>query len=158
MIKIVDYSPQSIVIIGDTFALKDKIKEIGGVFSKSLTVDGTKTSGWVFPKTKKDEIETFIQNLPQQIQSKVTRVENTIKAPISIDPKITHEMFSNLLNKYEMLEARVEYLEGQLLKDDRPATIPVKQKEKKKPIKIEESSESDEEEIVPTGRPRRLLG
>lgn len=162
MIKVVDYSSQSIVIVGDTFSLKDKIKELGGTFSKSLTVEGNKVPGWVFPKTKKQEIDTFIQSLPPQVQSKVTHVsqENNIKAPISIDPKITHEMFANLLNKYEMLEARVEYIEGILLQDSsssKPINIPKKQVTiAKKPVKEEEEEESSYS-LSSTGKPKRLL-
>ncbi len=161
MIKIVEYSPQSIVMVGDTFTLKDKIKELGGTFSKSLTVEGNKVPGWVFPKAKKEEIEAFLQTLPAQVQSKVTRVsqENNIKAPISIDPKITHEMFANLLNKYEMLEARVEYLEGLLLNDTNTKKIEMKQKQpqKKKPVLDSDSEDDEKEDILQSGRPKRLL-
>lgn len=165
MIKIVEYSPQSIVIVGDTFAIKDKIKELGGSFSKSLTVEGNKVPGWVFPRTKKEEIEAFIQALPAQVQSKVTHVssENNIKAPISIDPKITHEMFANLLNKYEMLEARVEYLEGALLKDGPVSSVVNTKKPVKKEVKssrvVEEEEEEEEEKytLSSVGKQKRLL-
>lgn len=159
MIKVVEYSAQSIVIVGDTFSLKDKIKELGGTFSKSLTVEGNKVPGWVFPKTKKTEIETFIQSLPPQIQSKVSHVsqENNIKAPISIDPKITHEMFANLLNKYEMLEARVEYLEGLALNDKLPTTSTKQKKQIKKEETVAEDEDDSSYSLSSTGKPKRLL-
>lgn len=59
-IKVVDYSDKSIAVIGDTFEIKDKLKEHGGRFNKFLNIDGEKKAGWVFPLSKKDEILKLI--------------------------------------------------------------------------------------------------
>jgi hypothetical protein len=107
MIRIVPYSDLSIVLIGETFSIKDKIKALGGTFNKSLSIENNKIPGWVFPKTKESDVEELVKSVNNNKSSNSTSTnktvqQNYIKGPISIDPKITHEMFANLLNKYEM--------------------------------------------------------
>jgi hypothetical protein len=159
MIRIVPYSDLSIVLIGETFSIKDKIKTLGGTFNKSLSVENNKIPGWVFPKTKESEVEELVKSVNNNKSSSSTNKtvqQNDIKGPISIDPKITHEMFANLLNKYEMLEARVNYLEKQSLKSSRPATASTSSSTKfTKKTKVESSSDdSDSETII---QPDRFL-
>lgn len=162
MIRIVPYSDLSIVLIGETFSIKDKIKALGGTFNKSLSIENTKVPGWVFPKTKESDVEELVKTINNNksytstaslSSSSKTVQQNDIKGPISIDPKITHEMFANLLNKYEMLEARVNYLEKQSLKTSRPATAS-SSKYSKKTKPDSESDESDNETVI---QPDRFL-
>ena len=107
MLRIFDYIEKAIDLLGETFSIKDEIKQLGGTFNKNLNIDNTKVSGWIIQKTKKTEIEELLKKKP--IKTVSTSV-NPHKEPISIDPRITHDMFSNLFNIYEMLESRVIYL------------------------------------------------
>ena len=113
MLRIVDYSEKAIALLGDTFSMKDEIKQLGGTFNKNLNIDNTKVAGWIIQKTKKSAIEELLTKIPTKT---VSTIVNPHKAPINIDPKITHDMFANLFNKYEMLESRVIYLESMLKK------------------------------------------
>lgn len=55
-IKIVDYSEKAVAVIGDTYPIKEKLKELGGRFNKFLSCG----AGWIFPKTKEQEIKTAL--------------------------------------------------------------------------------------------------
>ena len=55
-IQIVDYSEKAIAVIGDTKPIKDKLKELGGRFNFRLSCG----AGWIFPKTKLEEVEAFL--------------------------------------------------------------------------------------------------
>ena len=160
MLKTIQYSEQSIALLGETFAIKDEIKKLGGVFNKSLTVENNRVPGWIFPNSKKADVEDLIKRTPAEklktshtksssavLSSSGTSV-NDIKGPISIDPKITHEMFANLLNKYEMLEARVNFLETHLKlnKDDKKEDKKGDKKTVKKVSKVESSDDEDDDD------------
>lgn len=51
-LTVIDYSDKSIAVIGDTKAVKDRLKEMGGRFNAKLSCG----PGWIFSKSKKDEI------------------------------------------------------------------------------------------------------
>jgi len=53
---IVGYSEKSVVIFGDTKAIKEQLAAMGGRFNKYLTQNGQKSAGWVFPKSKEPEL------------------------------------------------------------------------------------------------------
>lgn len=55
-VQIIDYSEKAIAVIGDTKPIKDKLKELGGRFNFRLTCG----AGWIFPKTKLEDIEKFL--------------------------------------------------------------------------------------------------
>jgi hypothetical protein len=56
--EIIDYTEKSLVIKGEkTREYKENLKELGGKFNSSLKCG----AGWVFPKTKKAELEALIQ-------------------------------------------------------------------------------------------------
>lgn len=59
-IEIVDYSEKAIAVFGNTKAIKDELKEIGGRFNPSLNRDGKKCAGWIFSKKKREEVEKLI--------------------------------------------------------------------------------------------------
>ena len=142
MLRIVDYSEKAIALLGETFSIKDEIKQLGGTFNKNLNIDNTKVSGWIIQKTKKSELEELIKKTPTKA---VSTIVNPHKAPISIDPRITHDMFANLFNKYEMLESRVIYLESML------------KKSKNKSNNIQSSDDEKEIEEEQDVKPKRYL-
>jgi len=59
-IKIIDYSDKAIVLVGEsTRQIKEQLKDLGGRFNFRLTCG----PGWVFPKTKREEIEKLLNNI-----------------------------------------------------------------------------------------------
>jgi len=57
---IVDYSDKALAVFGDTKAIKDQLKAIGGRFNPNLTHEGEKKAGWVFSKSKEQEIRNLL--------------------------------------------------------------------------------------------------
>lgn len=61
-VSIVDYSDRAIAVIGNTYVIKDKLKELGAKFNKFLSIDGKKTPGWILSKTKKTDVEKILND------------------------------------------------------------------------------------------------
>lgn len=51
---LVNYSDKAIALFGDTKAIKEQIKAIGGRFNPFLNNNGQKEAGWILPATKKE--------------------------------------------------------------------------------------------------------
>lgn len=60
-IEIVDYSEKAVAMFGDTKAIKDTLKRVGGRFNPALSRGGEKCPGWVFPKTKEAELRDALK-------------------------------------------------------------------------------------------------
>lgn len=58
-IQIVDYSEKAIAVIGDTKAIKDKLKELGGKFNFRLSCG----AGWIFKKSDLSKVEFLLSNI-----------------------------------------------------------------------------------------------
>lgn len=58
-IVIRQYSPLSIVVVGDTKPIKDRLRNIGGRFNPRLRQPGTdkKVAGWVFSNRRRPLVE-----------------------------------------------------------------------------------------------------
>lgn len=67
-LKIVDYSEKAIAVFGDTKAIKEQLKELGGRFNPSLNYNGEKRAGWIFSKRKADEVRELL--VPSAEESK----------------------------------------------------------------------------------------
>lgn len=67
-LDIVDYSEKAIAVFGDTKAIKDQLKELGGRFNPSLNYNGEKRAGWIFSKRKADEVRELL--VPSAEESK----------------------------------------------------------------------------------------
>lgn len=60
-IDIIIYSEKSIAVVGEgTKEIKDDLKRLGARFNPSLTIDGGKRAGWIFPISKKEKVEKLI--------------------------------------------------------------------------------------------------
>lgn len=59
-VRMVDYSEKAIAVIGKTYEIKDDLKALGGRFNKFLTVDGKQVAGWIFSKSKQDEVSNLL--------------------------------------------------------------------------------------------------
>ena len=55
-IQIVNYSEKALAIVGDTRAIKDTLKALGGRFNAHLTCG----AGWIFSKSKEDAIKAAL--------------------------------------------------------------------------------------------------
>jgi len=59
---IVHYSEKAIAVFGDTRAIKDNLKALGGRFNPKLTHDNGKKAGWIFSKSKEEEVYNLLNN------------------------------------------------------------------------------------------------
>lgn len=59
-LEIVDYSEKAIVVFGDTKAIKEQLKELGGRFNPFLNYNGEKRAGWIFSKKKADKVRELL--------------------------------------------------------------------------------------------------
>lgn len=71
-LEIVDYSEKAIAVFGDTKAIKEQLKGLGGRFNHSLNYDGEKRAGWIFSKKQADKVKeliapTELPALPEEI-------------------------------------------------------------------------------------------
>ena len=71
-IEVVDYSEKAIAVFGDTKAIKEQLKELGGRFNPSLNYNGDKRAGWIFSKKQADKVKeliapTELPALPEEI-------------------------------------------------------------------------------------------
>jgi antirestriction protein len=55
-LEIVDYSEKAIALIGDTKAIKEKLKKLGGRFNPRLSCG----AGWIFSKSKLEEVQALV--------------------------------------------------------------------------------------------------
>ena len=58
--QIVDYSDKAVAVFGDTKAIKDKLRALGGRFNMYLTLNGQRSAGWIFQKSKVQELRTLL--------------------------------------------------------------------------------------------------
>ena len=59
-IEVVDYSEKAIAMFGDTKAIKEQLKELGGRFNPSLKHNGEKRAGWIFSKKQTDKVRLLL--------------------------------------------------------------------------------------------------
>jgi hypothetical protein len=57
---IVDYSGKAVAIFGDTRAIKEQLSALGGRFNMYLTLNGKKCAGWIFQKSKEDDLRRLV--------------------------------------------------------------------------------------------------
>jgi hypothetical protein len=57
---IVDYSEKALAVFGDTKPVKDELKALGGRFNPKLMHEGTKKTGWIFSKSKEQELKNLL--------------------------------------------------------------------------------------------------
>ena len=64
---IVDYSEKALAVFGDTRPIKDQLLALGGRFNPKLSHNGGKEAGWIFSKSKENELQNLltIKNVQQ---------------------------------------------------------------------------------------------
>ncbi len=56
---LVEYSAKAVAVFGETRAIKDELKAMGGRFNSRLTINGKKIAGWIFPKSKEQRLACY---------------------------------------------------------------------------------------------------
>jgi hypothetical protein len=56
----VDYSDKALAVFGDTRLIKDELKALGGRFNPKLTYSEQKQAGWIFSKSKEQELRNLL--------------------------------------------------------------------------------------------------
>lgn len=59
-LEIVAYSEKAIAVFGNTKAIKDELKKLGGKFNPALKHNGEKRAGWVFSKKQADKVRALL--------------------------------------------------------------------------------------------------
>lgn len=154
-ISIEQYSERSIVVRGDTRKYKEDLKKLGGKYNSRLRGE----PGWIFPKTKEEDINSFIKG-GQRIVSEKEAEEgeartrewaskrelehNYSSRPLSQNGNhsigeyaILVNMLKDLAHKMERMEQAVSILLTPEQKEELEEKIkePFKQKSHKKVIK-----------------------
>jgi hypothetical protein len=85
-----DYSEKAIAVFGDTKAYKDLLVSLNGKFNPALKgVGDTKRSGWIFPKSKRAQVEAQMKQGPQSIPPASSSSSVTSGTPSSTPVKPT---------------------------------------------------------------------
>lgn len=63
--SVIDYSEKAIAVTGDTRAIKDSLKELGGRFNAKLTCG----PGWIFAKTKESAVRALLGGAQVQTEA-----------------------------------------------------------------------------------------
>jgi hypothetical protein len=58
--QIVDYSEKALAVFGDTKPIKDQLKALDGRFNPKLTHEGEKRAGWIFSRSKEQELKNLL--------------------------------------------------------------------------------------------------
>ena len=59
-VELVEYSEKALAVFGDTRPIKDTLRELGGRFNRSLSHRGEKCAGWVFSRTKGEQLRAVL--------------------------------------------------------------------------------------------------
>jgi hypothetical protein len=57
---IVDYSEKALAVFGDTRPIKEDLKALGGRFNPKLTHESEKKAGWIFSKSKEQQVRNLL--------------------------------------------------------------------------------------------------
>ena len=56
---VVEYSEKAIAVFGETRAIKDELKAMGGKFNSRLTFNGKRLAGWIFSKSQEQRLAYY---------------------------------------------------------------------------------------------------
>jgi len=149
---IVDYSERAIALFGETSQYKDNISAIGGKFNASLKNNDQKLAGWIFPKSKKSEVEKLLNSIKEGTLTRTETKEPYIKKNIT-EEYVSKKDFMNLLSKVERLEQEND----RILKLLNLKGQSINKQEKKNEEKKQEEEEEEEEQEEEEEKPKRLL-
>jgi hypothetical protein len=138
-----DYSEKSIVIRGtETKTYKEGLKNLGGKYNMNLKGQ----PGWVFPKTKLQSVQNFINNC---LESNKNTNQTTLDKNISKKNKLLDE----LLNKCFEIRKLINQLTDEI-KEEKENNNKINNTEQKNTLN-EDYSDSDE--TIDVNIPRKRL-
>jgi len=151
-LNIVDYSEKAIAVFGDSTQYKVHLLNLNGKFNPSLRQNDQRQAGWIFPKTKKSEVEKLINQINNgsitALEQPTEHKEYKVSKNTTEKEYVSKQDFMNLVSKVEKLEQ--EY--NNLLKSIGKTPPKQTKKESSSEEEPEEDEESEEEE-----KPKRLL-
>lgn len=56
---LVEYSEKAVAVFGETRAIKDELKAMGGKFNSRLTFNGKRLAGWIFSKSQEQRLAYY---------------------------------------------------------------------------------------------------
>lgn len=56
---VVEYSAKAVAVFGETRAIKDELKAMGGKFNSRLTFNGKRLAGWIFSKSQEQRLAYY---------------------------------------------------------------------------------------------------
>lgn len=59
-VRMIEYSDKAIAVIGNSYEIKEDLKKLGGRFNRFLKVDDKKVPGWIFSKSKTNEVSNLL--------------------------------------------------------------------------------------------------
>jgi hypothetical protein len=106
------YSEKAIAVFGESKPIKDNLSSLGGKFNPSLRGNGDeKRAGWIFPKTKLDDVKKIIDQYNSgsidQIPVPTEKKTYTKKSESTSSFEISKEMYLSLISRIERLEEEV---------------------------------------------------
>ena len=152
-----DYSEKAIAVFGDTKPISERLGAIqGSKFNPCLRgVGENKRPGWIFPKTRRSEVESLLQTIQQELKSgdfKPSQTDSSTKPKtIKSVASSSSSADSSVLSRIEILEAKVETL-TKTLSSLKTHTPPSDSSTKPKVSKTwADEEDEDEEEVKPIG-------
>jgi len=167
-----DYSEKAIAVFGDTKAYKDLLVSMNGKFNPALKgVGDTKRSGWIFPKSKRAQVEAQMKQGPQSIPPAssstvssgtpvkpipATHATPTSSSTTTSSTSSTSSDSAELLQRLEKVEkimsnltSRLEAVETELAASRKRN---VKQMESSIPSSVDRADHTDDEDEAPVAK------
>ncbi len=99
--RIVPYTPKSFAVVGDTYAHRAQLKEMGGMFSKWLKVDGANVPGWIFSLKRETAVRAWLlgSNPAPKVKSakpKATKQGSQTSLPLNLEALVKAEVEKRL--------------------------------------------------------------
>lgn len=89
-LELVDYSDKAIALFGDSRAMVDELKAIGGRFNAKLTYNGERRAGWVFSKKKREAVAALIAPV-EELPAPPAVVEYDPAQPVERAPMVAKD-------------------------------------------------------------------
>ena len=59
-LRVVQYSLKAVAVLGNSFAIKDALRGVGGKWNPNLTYRGARVKGWIFPATRTLSVNALV--------------------------------------------------------------------------------------------------
>lgn len=86
-LEIVDYSEKAVAVFGETMEIREQLKALGGRFNPSLRYGNGKRAGWVFPKSKREELERLAKPEPVETPAEAVEPVDAKETPADVPTK-----------------------------------------------------------------------